>query len=532
MYSKAKKNLKEIKQKNDSSFTSKENIFKSYGAKWEPSTFFYALIAGMVALALFNLGYHDDDYLWHSALGRWITENGIPTNDIFSWIGIEKNLPYTAHSWLFGYLMNYLTLSASGDVVLAARFVCFVGAFLLFLITKATFVEKRNTFLLVIAIVIGTLCANPRPQIVSNCLFVLTIYFCEKIIQNKKSKAYIPLFLVGVLWANFHGGTILIYMGLIIFYMYCSLLPNFKIGYFGKQVDGNIEIKENFFKMSKEDKKSFLKKWVDFNKNSKEIFIISFCVLASFLNPYVSRIFTYGFLENNSITKMYISEWQPAALLSVENVAIAITIVLYIIVKRNRNEIVQIYKILPVFFCIIASGIHIRFGTQAIICSILLFCEIINEKTKKKWDSFVWYALSFVFLLISTMMVVSIQPKEGQIYELDSELTEYLEEKEFERPYNMHNDGEKLIYAGQKTFIDQRFTDSLMKDAIEFECLASKEKDPRDYAKEMQFDAIIVNKKSKRPIGYYLEIWEEWEMDFESENYMVYVPVEKTKSNK
>lgn len=527
MSSKTKENLKGIKKKGNPLPTPKTNVFESYGAKWEPSTFFYALIAGMVALALFNLGYHDDDYLWHSALGKWITKNGIPTKDIFSWIGIEKNLPYTAHSWLFSYLMNYFTLSSSGNVVLAARFMCFVGAFLLFLITKVTFVEKRNTFLWVISIAIGTLCSNPRPQVVSYGLFVLTIYFCERLIQNKKSKAYIPLLLVGVLWANFHGGTILIYIGLVIFYMYCSLLPNFQIGYFGKQVEGNIEIKENFFKMSKEDRKSFFKKWVEHNKSSKEFSIIFMAIAAGFLNPYLHSIYTYGFLENNSATKMYISEWQPAALLSIRTVLFTIIIATYIVLKRKRNEIIQIYKILPIFFCIIVSGIYVRFESQASLCAIVLLCEIINEKTKKKWDSFAWYVLSFVFLLTSVLFVGSIKPKEGEIYELDTELTKYLDEKEFERPYNMHNDGGKLIYAGQKTFIDQRFTNSLMKDAIEFECIASKEKDPRDYVEEMQFDAIILNKNAKSPICYYLEVWDEWVMDFESENYIVYIPIKE-----
>ena len=515
-----------LKIKKKEKFALNKNIFESFGTKWELSTFFYALIAAIAALAAFNMGFHDWDYLWHSALGEWIMENKkIPTNDIFSWIGIEKSLPYTAHSWLFSCFMNCLTKLANGDVVFAAGFVCFVGALLLFLIIKVTYIEKRNVFFWVIAIMVGALCSNPRPQILSYSFFVLTILLLEKLVKDKNSKAFIPLFFIGILWANIHGGTILIYNGLVVFFMFYSLLPNFKIGNFGKQIEGNIELHKNFFKMPKEEKKDFLKEWFKYNKNLKVILIIIMSFMAGILNHYLYSIYTYGFLENNSITKMYISEWQPAKLLSVKNIFFVAIIIVYFLLKKKGKEIVQLHKVIPIVCCILASGIYLRFEMQAILCSIILFCELMNNLTKKTWNLFIWYIFSFLLLFMSVTVVCSIQPKENQLYELDEELVTYLNEKEFKRPYNIHDDGSRLIFAGQKSFIDSRFTNVILKDAIEFENLNSKEKNPKDYVEEMQFDAIILNKNAKSPIKYYMEVWEDWIVDFENKNYIVYVPL-------
>ena len=55
----------------------------------------------LILLMRFENGISGNDFWWHIKVGEYIKENlTIPQNDIFSWIGVEKNISWSAHEWL------------------------------------------------------------------------------------------------------------------------------------------------------------------------------------------------------------------------------------------------------------------------------------------------------------------------------------------------------------------------------------------------------------------------------------------------
>ena len=53
---------------------------------------------------------YSDDYWWHVMTGEWIIQNNkVPTNDIFSWYGMENNLSWISHEWLSALVLYVIT---------------------------------------------------------------------------------------------------------------------------------------------------------------------------------------------------------------------------------------------------------------------------------------------------------------------------------------------------------------------------------------------------------------------------------------
>ena len=86
-------------------------------------------VALLILLYCFRNGISGNDFWWHVKAGEWIWENHtVPQKDIFSWYGMEKEIPWTAHEWLAEVLfyLIYRALGTNGiyifSFVLAALF--------------------------------------------------------------------------------------------------------------------------------------------------------------------------------------------------------------------------------------------------------------------------------------------------------------------------------------------------------------------------------------------------------------------------
>lgn len=517
--------------------TEKDSHFlngKTLGARFEPSTFLFAILSGIFGIMLFYNGSHDRDFLWHCKLGEWIAENkSLPTTDIFSWIGMEKSLPYTAHSWLFSLFVG-IGNSMMKNPTLVASIVIFFGAFSLFLLIKTYLFPRRNTLSVLLALAVAYSCSNPRPQIWSNFLFVLSILILTRLLENKKSKSWILLPLISLIFANVHGGMLPVLFCFIGLFTLLGSLPKFQISFLKNDTvysyEGDLSLKGPDGK-----KKSFneffsnLLEYAKHNINGYwKICMVIFlsCLVTSLMNPYGSKLFTWGFTENSSITKMFIGEWQPIALKSVILIPIFI-LVLYCLMFYKQK--INLYKILPTICCIGAASIYQRFIFYAIFVSFVPLSEIVKKINRKGWKTLYWYIIAIALFVFFSSISSDIIQENGteSVFKEEDEVFAYLKEHPAERLYNSHDDGAYLIYHGIPTLIDPRFTDELMKDAILSGSLVWEENTIEKYFEEMQFDAVLCCKEEKTALEHYLRLWDAWEPGFEDERYVLFYPAKE-----
>lgn len=505
----------------------KQDKKESFGRRFEFSTIFYAILAGIVAVVCYSNGIGDHDLLWHTKLGEYIGTNYVlPTTDIFSWIGMEKSLPFTAHSWFFS-LNVYNTSLFCNTVEQVGNVVVFCGAFLLFCTAKICLFQKRHSFFLIIAFLIGLLCFNPRPQVFSYSFLLLVIYLLTRNSEKEKYKWVYLLPVVACLWANVHGGTIPLFFCFTLLFCLLQILPNFSMGVFSNNNEGGYD-GSKLLKKNAKDKKEFYKNWKEYATYTlkkpflKSVVLVTLSFLGAYFNPYGLKIFIYGFVENNEITKQYVSEWQPILLKDASCLFVIGVILLYCIFFYKKG--IQLKKLLPTLCCLCASAIHGRFIYYGMVTSLFLIAEVVNTVTKKKWNTNKWNLYTVVIVFVFSLLFTSFYQPVGNTITMDKETSTYLKEQTFERPYTCHNDGGKLIYEGVPTFIDQRFTDELMGEAIESQFLQLNGKTIEEYAKEYNFDAFIFYKPDNIPLEDYLRIWTEWKVGFENDDYVVFVP--------
>jgi hypothetical protein len=175
------------------------------------------LLIGFVAVTLATRKFfYDPDSFWHIKTGIWIWDNKqIPRFDTFSWYGIEHNLTWLNHEWLFDLLAGFMY--RLGGLNLIMWFVSFVGGVLFLLLTYFSYIKNKNIFL---SIIISSVALfglqpylQPRPQILSFCLLSIVCILLEK-------KKWFWILPVMVLEANLHGGFWPLFIVVITYYSY------------------------------------------------------------------------------------------------------------------------------------------------------------------------------------------------------------------------------------------------------------------------------------------------------------------------
>lgn len=175
------------------------------------------LVLGFIVVVLLTRKFFNDpDGFWHIRTGQWIIENKkVFRYDAFSWYGIEHNLTWINHEWLFAILISLVYKAGGLNLVMWS--VAFFGGILYLLITWYLYIRNKNIFFSLIISLIS-LCGlqpylQPRPQILSFCLIVIVCI----LLQKKKWYFIIPIM---ILEANLHGGIWPLFIVVITFYAY------------------------------------------------------------------------------------------------------------------------------------------------------------------------------------------------------------------------------------------------------------------------------------------------------------------------
>ena len=387
-----------------------------------------------------------NDYYWHCKVGEWIVKNRkIPTYGIYSWYAMDNGLYWFSHEWLSGVLI-YLTSFGSKEGALV--FTVFLQFLMMLLMTLST--KKHLEKNCLVYLVFHFMCAYvltkyfyPRPHVYSYFLFfaeMAVLYHVKK--KNQESKLVFLIPVIGILWANIHGGSSNIVYILPVFVLLTSV-KSFSIG------------KLECTKLSSQGLKNLL-----------------IATLASIpclcINPHGYKLLTYP-LENmqDKIMQAAISEWASPNIKDMDAFVAILPVVLVVIVfficKKNINAMDLLifafftYMYLRserfIAFLLISACFYVfDYALELDVASFFKISPIVREAL---YGAVLVCAFSFLMLSIQKVTLAG-----GKIPVQDADVSpaavSVIRAYSPKRMYNFYNLGGELIYNDIDVFIDGR----------------------------------------------------------------------------
>lgn len=470
----------------------------------------------LIFLAVFmtSIGIMSDDYYWHISVGEWILEHKeIPMTGIFSWTASDT--PWFAHEWLAEIVMYLFSL-------LGTEF----GGWLYFTISVTLMYsmiyfmnkEKLNQNYMfgliawIFLIFATTIVGSARPHIFSISFFIYLLYSLEQLKQNENSKWIYVTPLITIIWANYHGGTI---MFIPIFFLIYILSGLFNASW----------QKLSFKKLSKKQLKTLL-----------IFFIINMTCIC--FNPHGIGLITYPFSYSNIATR-YINEWQSPSFTKypfVMVMIIAICIILFITKKKLNFTDLGILGTL-----MLMTLVYVRFEWWLAIAMIFILPKYAPYYGNQEYKSL--KVISLLTMFVGIIIIMSPQYSfELSNIGLSSEAIEVLKTTDYENMFNTYDSGNTLIYNGFDVFLDGRsdmyqhklspdiYQDkdsenydetkmiSVLEEGMEFS--SYNYKNMGDFIDKYKLDLFVISHNSRCNI--YLASREDIDLIFEDDSILIY----------
>lgn len=456
----------------------------------------------------------DSDFFWHITLGRDILMNGkIPVEDTYSWLSSEYGLVETAHSWLSSICLYLSTVPFSGVDVYGAvlfavvTYTLFQGTVYCLFIRRING-EVQKSIATIISIFAGFfLYGNARPQNIGYILFVIAMHLLIKIYESGSVKDMLLMPLVSVCWANFHGGSLPMLFAFNSLFLVLTLVPDFEAGKVYLKCENRKRVRKTL------------------------IGALGLNVLAGLLNPYGVSLFTYFFVTNNAVTKKYVAEWQCGGILSLSSIFSLLCFGYLFMIAKNKYPL---YKLMPLVITFLLSGVHVRIGCYSYIFVIILMCEELSQVKTEGGKGISLVPTAIITAVIAVSAVATMSGAAGDLEVRNSNLISnglksYLSENKFSRMYNVYDAGGFLVYEGYQSFVDSRadlFTDQILEDSFAIEYLKySDAAQVRDVFRTYRFDSLLIMKcDGVKPLMCYLSLQDDWEIGYEDEEWLVYIP--------
>lgn len=440
----------------------------------------FLVLISIISLTNFNF---DPDYYWHISAGKYMVNHKfILTHDVFSWS--VPSIYWTSHEWLFEVIIYKLSLLFPKT---HAILYSFIGVFTLLLTIFLTNKEKclKNLnftcfwFIIFIMISMGVIC--PRPYMISNVLFALTLYLLFTTKDNEFSNKIYFLPLISILWSNVHGGSSNLSYILILIFIFTGLF-DFELG--------NLK----FVKNTK-------------LQNKKYLIVLILCILTICINPHGIKMLTYPY-ENmqDSFMLKTINEWQPTNFNKKQDLIYlgSLLFTLFtLIISKKKITFLDLTIILSFIFLGFKS---VRFWSLSYIASTYVVFNYINEYKVSNKDLKAYCFFIILIIIFSVSMIITKYPKlKDKVTKkmLSDKIIIYLQKDNCQRLYNYYDYGGYLISKNIKVFIDGRadlYSNYNYKDYYNLSFLNN------DYEKiinKYKFDCFVIPKKI--PLAYYLK---------------------------
>lgn len=429
------------------------------------------LIIAFISIAITDKTLQNDTF-YIIKVGESILKNGVDMLDHFS----IHNIMYPYEHWLYNIFI-YLIYSINGleSIYISTIFLCFIlGLCLYFFNSKLT--NNQIVSLIVTALVLSfsKTFITPRAQLISYILFVLEIYFIEKLLKKNKKRYLFYLVIDSWVLANVHSAT---WPMFIVFFM-PYLATNLICWYRSKEINFNKK-KIKIYKESGKllfgiDHADSINDRINFSKytNIRVLIITLFlCVLVAFLTPNHFQPFTHYIRLVMGGTIKWIGEHQPTVVFNnIGYLVVLLTLILYLIFVKVKIHIKDLLMLFGLCYLSISSYRHISLffiiGSFS-ICN--LFSDYFLMYAKKTYQlllkvitkPFVYFTIIVISLfLCGFSYIFNIKDQEyidKNMYPILA--VEYINEnidKKSMRLYNDYNYGSYLLFKGIKVFIDSR----------------------------------------------------------------------------
>ena len=461
----------------------------------------FAALCTLIILYCFSGGISGNDFWWHVKVGEWVCENkSVPTSDIFSWYGMEKNIAWTAHEWLADVIFYIIySLFGSAGIYLLSLFAALAMVYIL--IWNGREYIKRNVLIsglyFVMLSVVCYMFFYGRPHMFSFFLLFFELKILYEFMTRPDTKKIYIIPVLAWAWSNLHGGSSNLSYILCFIFIVC-ITVKFKLG----RVEG-----ERFA-----------------NKHIIRLALVAIMAICAILiNPVGIHVLTYPYSNLGDALQMgNISEWAaPDA-------------------KLMGNLILYFVPIVLMTVGIITEERKVRFIDIAIMCSFL-FLFFRSARFIMLWYiAATFYAFPYmpeckvktiagklekVTLLVANLaVVIGIVYFAGKVVgKLDStnlirtvvsdDMIRVVKEDNPKRLYNDYNTGETLIYNDIEVFFDARAdlysAHNIMADGLSLMLLEQADSDSETVYVDVealmdkyQFDAILILKN--RPLYAYL----------------------------
>ena len=393
----------------------------------------------------------DCDTGYHIRAGDYILQNlTIPRTDMFSYL--SPALPWTAHEWLSEIIMSlaHKALGLNGVVI----FFTLVLTTTYYLLFKGLRAMNGNLWLLLglmlLVAISSTIHWLARPHVFTLLLLVIWYQLLDQ--YQYRSKNYLLVLpLIMLLWVNLHGGFII---GFLLLGIYFS---------------GNLIF---WFTEQGQDKHSAAKK-------CRFLMLIAMaCLLASMVNPFGYQILLFPFeLVSDEVIMSFVQEFQPANLQESHPYIYLLFLTLGVLmISRHRLNWIELGLILVFIYMALYSVRNIPL--LAIIAAPIVLKRLdfwFNESGNKfikfldrrsasiaetdgRARGFFWPALAACILIFMSLPGIKEHMFDPQVKPVAA--VEFLKQEHISgHMFNNEEFGDYIIYAAYpqyKVFIDGR----------------------------------------------------------------------------
>ena len=453
------------------------------------------VLIAIFCIAITPVTLQNDTY-YTIKIGEHIQNNGIDMKDQFSW---HEDLNYTYPHWLYDLLTYkiYSQFGMMGIYLTTCLLSCILGITLFFVSSKISKNKLISFFVTIGAMYLLKGYIAARAQLVTFILFILSLYFIEKFLENRKIRYGIGIVLISTLIANLHVAVwpflfilFLPYIGeyliavladLIIYKKVQERLLKIKIKYssnnkealekFQKELD---ELQAKVSKIKIKRSKSIQNPYkikITKNKNVKWLIVIMIiCAFTGLLTPLGDTPYTYLAKTMQGNTTKNINEHLPMTIAEQPEVLCTIIIFLAVLtftkIKIKLSDLFMIGGLAFLMlesrrqlsmFSLIGSVILSKLIVELITCYDKELLEKINKK------------ILHPFIIICMIVLVGWQTYDNVKTKYNDKFideTQYpvkacdyiLENIDLSKArfYNEYNYGSYMIYRRIPVFIDSR----------------------------------------------------------------------------
>ena len=410
--------------------------------------FFGILIIICLCISFTTKSFQNDTF-YTIKIGKDILKYGIDMKDHYSW----HNLSYTYPHWLYDIIIYFLysKFEFSGLYIFTILCFIFIGMLFFFMNIKLNKSYFFSILFTISSIMMLARNATTRAQLFTYFLFLLEVYFIERLLSSSNKKYIVGLFIICLLIANLHAAVWPFYFILMLPYLVSQLI-SYIVGKYKLRIRNNI----------------FIKRFdLEYNNNVKYlviVFIISLFI--GLITPIGFTPYTYFIKIMMGNTMEYIEEHKPLVLIQNAFVWGYILILLFpLIFTKVKIKLSDAFMIFGLLFMTFLSVRHISFlATVGMFCLCRVFCSIGLIKSDEYldfeiplWGSFI----VFITVIISSMIVYNVNSKSDFIddYLYPVEMVNYMyDELDMKKVklYNEYDFGSYLLYRNIDVYIDSR----------------------------------------------------------------------------